>query len=264
MFLPVRTLRDVATSPCHLNTLPGRHDGITGSHFHGAARAVWDLMMDPKAIAPASRMRGARSRTASIATARITLGARRHHRHLRRHRRHLRESGKVVVPAGGRRTGPGGIRERQRRDYASPSRRRYGGRSHRYGADRRRDRAPRSAPDWLRRKDDAGPLLRLHARQSVGGLGARQRLLERAPGKHRNHRATIVCARVQVGIQVGDCAPGLHRRGVDHVGIRLLPGQRFLDLGQPHGVRRGAGQANARGLDDAARGSSTAATPTTA
>ena len=100
----------------------------------------------------------------------------------------------------------------------SAPRRQHDRRRHRHGADRRHDRAPRSAAHRRRLEDDAGPVLRLPAgrksrRRSPQSLSPPSSFskplrattpFERAPREHGDHRAPIVRAGVNVRIHVLD------------------------------------------------------------
>ena len=93
-FLPVRTLRDVRDLALHLSALAGRATmDITGSYtFAAPPERVWDLMMDPAAIA--SCIPGCEALEPDgddRYRARDHARHGRDHRHLRRHRRDHRE-----------------------------------------------------------------------------------------------------------------------------------------------------------------------------
>ena len=201
-FLPVRTLRDIrdlasrlapktrlnwcegvrppfSTSAINLvavaNVTDVENGGLTPSHqfrmditgsyrFTAPPESVWDLMMDPKAIAAC--IPGCEELVPDGPDryrAKITIGMAAitgtYEGVVVITEKVPNSSYRLAVEGQGR---PGFVKG-SAAHYPSPRRRRYGGRSHRHGADRRRDRTPRSAPDWLRREDDAGPLLRLHA-----------------------------------------------------------------------------------------------------
>ena len=99
---------------------------ITGTYtFDAPPERVWALLMDPAVISSCipgcEQLRAGRRRSLSRAAHGRHGGD---HRHLRRHGDDFRQGGADVVPAGGRRAGPAGIREGQRGDHAARRRRR--------------------------------------------------------------------------------------------------------------------------------------------